>query len=154
MTVDGIRAFMPISQIELSRVEDLSPYVNKKIPAKVLEIKKDSIVIGRRDLLKEEAAASRVEALAALTEGVTVAGTVRSVVAYVAFVDIGGVDGLLHVSDMSYSRVEDPNSVVQVGQELEVVVLKVDKENQRISLGLKQAMPDPWHIGQGMFRVG
>jgi len=154
LNVDGIRAFMPISQIELSRVEDLAPYVNQKLRCKVIEVRKDNIVVGRRELLEEQAAEARAETLAALTEGTTVSGVVRSIVPYGAFVDIGGVDGLLHISDMSYSRVEDPNSVVKEGQELEVVVLKIDAENQRISLGLKQAKPDPWHNAELKWAVG
>ncbi|NLF29454.1 MAG: S1 RNA-binding domain-containing protein [Planctomycetes bacterium] len=148
LNVNGIRAFMPISQIELHRIDDLAPYVNQRLTAKVLEIRKDSVVIGRRELLEEQAAAARAETMAELTEGQVVTGTVRSIVSYGAFVDIGGVDGLLHVSDMSYSRVEDPATVVQPGQQVQVAILKIDRERDRISLGLKQVKPDPWEGAQ------
>ncbi|MFW6155195.1 MAG: S1 RNA-binding domain-containing protein [Planctomycetota bacterium] len=144
LNVNRIRAFMPISQIELNRVEDLAPYINERLTAKVLEIRKDSIVVGRRELLQEQAAAAKAETLQALAEGQLVTGTVRNIVAYGAFVDIGGVDGLLHVSDMSYARVEDPATVVRPGEQVQVVVLKIDRERERISLGLKQVTPDPW----------
>ena len=144
LTVDGIRAFMPISQIELHRIDDLSPYISEKLRCKVIEIKKDNMVVGRRDLLKEEAAKAKDEMLHTLVEGNTVHGVVRTIMPYGAFVDIGGVDGLLHVSDMSYSRIEDPSAVVAIGQELDVVILKIDPEKQKISLGLKQAKTDPW----------
>jgi small subunit ribosomal protein S1 len=125
-------------------VEDLKPYINQKLRCEVMEIKDQSIVLSRRAVLDREMAKVREELLASLAEGKTVHGGVRSIMPSGAFVDIGGTDGLLHVSDMSYSRVSDPNTVVKEGQELEVMILKVDKETKKVSLGLKQVFPDPW----------
>ena len=146
LNVNGIRAFMPVSHIELHRVEDLRPYINKKLSAKVIEIKRrsENLIISRRELLNEEMAKLREEAMGKLAEGQTVAGVVKTIMPYGAFVDIGGVDGLLHVSDMSYSRVDDPSSIVSEGQQVEVMILKIDPETQKISLGLKQTLRDPW----------
>ena len=146
LDIQGIRAFMPISQIERFRVDDLAPYVNQKLRCCVSEVDRaeTNVIVSRRDLLDIEAAEAAKELRKSLAEGKVVAGTVRSIMAYGAFVDIGGVDGLLHVSDMSYSRVENPEDVVQEGQQVEVMILKIDAESDRISLGLKQVKPDPW----------
>ncbi|MCG3136306.1 MAG: 30S ribosomal protein S1 [Phycisphaerae bacterium] len=147
LVVDGIKGFMPISQIERFRVEEeLAPYVNQKLQAKILEIrrKEKSLVLSRRDLLNEQAFQARTDLLNTLEEGRIVRGTVKNIMPYGAFVDLGGADGLLHVKDMGYMRVADPASVVTVGQELEVMVLKVDRSTQKIALGLKQVMKDPW----------
>jgi len=146
LKINGIAAFMPISQIELFRVENLAPYVQQKLRCRVSEIDRrdERLIVSRRDLLEEEAAVLREQLYQSLSEGKVVKGVVKTVMPYGAFVDIGGVDGLLHVSDMSYKRVEDPREIVQEGKAVEVMVLKVDRENRRISLGLKQVMPDPW----------
>ncbi len=147
LSLDGIRAFMPISQVDLNRVEEeeLGAYTDRKLLVEVVEVRQgDNVVVSRRNVLQVEAEQNKAKMLEELKEGDTVDGTVRSLMPYGAFVDIGGVDGLLHVSDMSYSRVEDPASVVQVGDHVRVKVLKLDREKDRISLGLKQAMPDPW----------
>jgi small subunit ribosomal protein S1 len=146
LEINGLRAFMPISQIEMFRVEDLGPYVNQRLRCEVSEINREdrNIIVSRKTLLEREAAEAREKAFGALAEGQVLKGTVRTVMPYGAFVDIGGVDGLLHVSDMSYSRVNDPNSVVQQGQPIEVKVLKIDPATRKISLGLKQVLPDPW----------
>jgi len=146
LVINSIRAFMPISQVELSRIEDLSGYVNQKMQCEVVEIDRsaENIVVSRRAVLEREAAETREKFLATLVEGKTVRGKVKTIMPYGAFVDIGGVDGLLHISDMSYRRIDDPKSVVQENQELEVKILKFDRETGRISLGLKQALADPW----------
>jgi small subunit ribosomal protein S1 len=147
ITLNGIPAFMPISQIELYRLEDLSPYVNTKMQCQVIEVNPEErkVVVSRRALLELEQEKAREQMWETLTEGKTVKGTVRNIMPYGAFVSLGnGVDGLLHVSDMSHSRVADPNTVVKEGQPLELMVLKVDKDTRRISLGLKQILPDPW----------
>ncbi len=144
--VDGIQAFMPISQIELFRVEDTSSYINQKFRCQVMEIDKSNrnVVVSRRALLEEEAAEARKELLDKLVEGKVVPGVVKTIMPYGAFVDIGGTDGLLHISDMSHTRVNNPEDVVKVGQQLEVQVLKFDRESGKISLGLKQILADPW----------
>lgn len=156
LTVNGIRAFMPISQVEMFRVEDLTPYLNQRLTAQVIEVKRDeqNLVISRRALLEFEAQESREKTFATLVEGATVRGVVKNIMPYGAFVDIGGMDGLLHVKDMSHGRVEDPNTIVKQGQTLELMVLKIDKESRKIALGLKQVLPDPWAEVEGKYAVG
>lgn len=146
LDVNGIRAFMPISHIELNRVEDLSPYVNCKMQCRVLEVnrKEKNVIVSRRELLREEADASRKETLNSIQEGAIVHGRVKNIMPYGAFVDIGGTDGLLHISDLSHSRVGKVDDVVKVGQELDVKILQIERENGKIRLGLKQVAPDPW----------
>jgi len=146
LDVQGIRAFMPVSQIERFRVDDLTQYVNQKLRCRVSEVDRaeNNVILSRRDLLDAEAEAAAKELRGTLAEGKVVAGTVRSIMPYGAFVDLGGVDGLLHVSDMSHSRVDKPEDVVHEGQEVQVMILKIDAESNRISLGLKQTQPDPW----------
>ena len=144
--VNGIDAFMPISQIELFRVEDIFGYVGEKFRCQVIEVDKSNrnVVVSRKALLKEEAAEASKELLENLVEGQVVPGVVKTIKEYGAFVDIGGTDGLLHISDMSHTRVNKPEDVVKVGQQLEVQVLKIDRESGKISLGLKQILADPW----------
>lgn len=147
LTIDGIKAFMPISQVERGRVEDLAPYVNQKLRCEVTDIRHDErqIVVSRRNVLDREAEEEAKRTFESLVEGQTVRGTVKTLMPYGAFVDIGGMDGLLHIKDMAFSRVEKPEDVVRVGQQLEVMVLKIDRETRKLSLGLKQVMPDPWN---------
>ena len=147
LDLKGIRAFLPLSHIELHRVEDTRPYMNMKVRAEVIEVNRGDkkVVVSRRELLRAEEAVQKEKAFEQLEEGNTIEGVVKTIMPYGAFVDIGGVDGLLHVSDMSYSRVDDPKSVVQEGQTIEVKILKIDRENRKIALGLKQTLADPWH---------
>ncbi len=146
LTIDGIRAFMPISQVERTRVEDLSVYVGRRLRCQVSEVRTDerSVVVSRRDVLDREAEVEAQKTFETLVEGQVVRGTVKTIMPYGAFVDIGGMDGLLHVRDMGYSRVEKPSDVVKEGQQLAVMILKIDRETRKLSLGLKQVMPDPW----------
>ncbi|HOQ87443.1 MAG TPA: S1 RNA-binding domain-containing protein, partial [Phycisphaerae bacterium] len=147
LDIDGIRGFMPISQIELFRADDnLAPYVNQRLKCEVVDIRRDerSVVVSRKAVLQREAEQAKREKFESLQEGMVVTGTVRTIMPYGAFVDIGGVDGLLHVGDMSYTRVNDPKDVVKEGQKLQVMILKIDRETRKIGLGLKQVMPDPW----------
>lgn len=146
LDIQGIPGFMPISQVDRFRVEDLGPYLNERLECRVVEVRRGegSVVVSRRELLEEQAAEARKQAFESLEEGLVVQGVVRTVMPYGAFVDIGGVDGLLHVGDMSYARVEDPATIVQEGMKVQVRILKVDREERRISLGLKQVQPDPW----------
>jgi small subunit ribosomal protein S1 len=158
MDLDGIRAFMPLSQIDTARIEDedLGGYVNRRLPVEVIEFNpsEGDVVVSHRAVLDKQAEKAREQLWETLEPEQVVTGTVRSIMPYGAFVDIGGVDGLLHVSDMSYSRVEDPRKVVSEGQQIEVMVLKIDRENDRISLGLKQTRPDPWSTVAGQFQPG
>jgi len=146
LTISGIRAFMPISQIELFRVEELAPYVNQRLRCEVTELdrRNENVVVSRRSLLEAEAAELREKTFRELEEGQIIPGVVKSVLPYGAFVDIGGVDGLLHVRDMSYSHTEDPRHIVQEGMQLKVKVLSIDRQERKIALGLKQILPDPW----------
>ncbi|MBS3734678.1 MAG: S1 RNA-binding domain-containing protein [Phycisphaerae bacterium] len=146
LKINSLRAFMPVSQIERFRVEDLGPYVNQKLQCMVTEFDRQArnLIVSRRDLLEAEAEESRRELWQTLAEGQTVPGTVRSLMPYGAFVDLGGVDGLLHISDMSHGHVDKPGDIVAEGQQVEVRVLSIDRDNERIALGLKQTMADPW----------
>ena len=147
--VNGIRGFMPISQIDLYRVEEPEQYVNQRLRCMVSEVNPEerNLVVSRRDLLEKEREEARAKLWAELAEGQIRDGTVRSVRDFGAFVDLGGVDGLLHISEMSWSRVQDASQVVQPGQAVKVVVLKVDHEKRKVSLGLRQLTPSPWDSG-------
>jgi ribosomal protein S1 len=155
--VNGIRGFMPISQIDLYRVEDAATYVNQKLKCMVAEVdpSERNLVVSRRGLLEKEREETREQTWAELKEGQIREGIVRSIREFGAFVDIGGVDGLIHVSELSWQRVKDPSEVVQPGQKVKVVVLKLDREKRKIGLGLKQLTASPWddvpekyHVGQ------
>lgn len=152
----GIRAFMPASQIDLHHVEDLSQFVGQKLPGIVQEIDRRSrrVILSRRQYLELERQKQQEKLLAELEVGQIRSGVVRSLTEYGAFVDLGGVDGLVHISDMSYSRISKPSEVVSVGQEVKVKVLKVDREKKRVSLGLKQVTPDPWDGIETRLKVG
>ncbi len=146
--INGIPSFMPISQIGVERVEseDLGSFYNQKMRCHVMEFRRSEkkLVVSRRALLKAEAEKARETLFETLTEGQRVTGKVRTIMPYGAFVDIGGADGLLHVRDMGHGRIEDPKSVVKEGQELELMVLKIDREEKKFALGLKQILADPW----------
>lgn len=147
LDIDGIRAFMPISQVELYRADDnLSPYVNQRLKCEVVDIRRDerSVVVSRKAVLQREAEEAKRQAFETLQPGDIVDGTVRTIMPYGAFVDIGGLDGLLHIGDMAYYRVNDPKDIVKEGQKLQVKILKIDRDTRKIGLGLKQVMPDPW----------
>ncbi|HVS36465.1 MAG TPA: S1 RNA-binding domain-containing protein [Gemmataceae bacterium] len=155
--VNGIRGFMPISQIDLYRVEDAAQFVNQRLRCLVTEVDpaERNLVVSRRALLEKEREENRDKLWHELQEGQIREGIVRSVKDFGAFVDLGGVDGLIHVSDLSWVRVQDVGSVVQLGQKVKVVVLKLDREHRKVGLGLKQLTASPWdditaryHIGQ------
>jgi small subunit ribosomal protein S1 len=142
----GVPAFMPGSQVDIRPVHDLGQFIGQDIPVKILKInrRRGNVVVSRKTALEEELQARKVNALEHLAEGAVVTGTVKNLTEYGAFVDLGGIDGLLYVSDMSHGRVNHPSEVVQVGQEITVKVLKFDRDKERISLGLRQLTPDPW----------
>jgi ribosomal protein S1 len=144
--VDGIRGFLPIGQIDINRVEDASIYVNQKFRVVVTDCnqREKNLVVSRRDLLEQERAEKREETWKTLEEGQIHKGVVRTVKSFGAFVEIGGVDGLIHVGDMAWSRVSDPSGLLKPGDEVEVKVLKIDRVTQKVGLGLKQLMPSPW----------
>jgi small subunit ribosomal protein S1 len=144
--VNGIRGFMPISQIDLYRVEDAEQFVNQRLRCLVAEVvpEERNLVVSRRALLEKEREENREKLWRELAEGQVRDGVVRSIRDFGAFVDLGGVDGLLHVSEMSWKRVQDPREVVQEGQTVKVVVLKIDYERRKVGLGLKQLTSSPW----------
>ncbi|MCL6581314.1 MAG: bifunctional 4-hydroxy-3-methylbut-2-enyl diphosphate reductase/30S ribosomal protein S1, partial [Firmicutes bacterium] len=152
----GTRGFIPASQVGLEFIRDLAPYVGKTLRVKVIEVDRAhrKVILSERRALEEERARAKDELLAGLREGETRTGEVKRVTDYGAFVDIGGVDGLLHVSEMSWKRIADPREVVKEGDKIEVRVLKVDRERGRISLGLRQAQDDPWAKVAERFPVG
>jgi small subunit ribosomal protein S1 len=152
----GVRAFLPASQIELRPVHDLDGWKDREIDVRVLKLnrKRGNVVVSRRAILEDEAKSKRDSLLENLAEGAVVAGRVKNITDYGVFVDLGGVDGLLHVSDLVWGRVPHPSSVVNPGDEIQVQILKFDKERQRISLGRKQLLPDPWATVPERFPVG
>jgi ribosomal protein S1 len=154
--VDGIRAFLPIGQIDINRVEDASIYVNQKFRVVVTDCnqREKNLVVSRRDLLEQERAEKREETWKTLEEGQVHKGVVRSIKSFGAFVEIGGVDGLIHVGDMAWSRVSDPSSLLKPGDEVEVKVLKIDRVTQKVGLGLKQLMPSPWDRAEEKYHRG
>jgi small subunit ribosomal protein S1 len=142
----GLRGFLPASLVELRRVRDLAPYVGRSLEAKIIELDKNrnNVVLSRRAWLEETQKEQREEFLENLKPGERRKGVVSSVVNFGAFVDLGGMDGLVHVSELSWKHVDHPSSVVQVGDEIEVEVLEVDMDRERISLSLKSTQQDPW----------
>ncbi len=147
LTVDvGTRAFMPASRSGVRDAADMEKLVGQEIRCRIikLDVDEEDVVVDRRSVVEEEAVQTRQTMLATLEEGAVVRGTVRSLASYGAFVDIGGVDGLLHVGDISWSRVADPATELAVGDVLDLKVLKLEKQSGKISLGLKQMSPDPW----------
>ena len=152
----GLRGFLPASLVELRRVRDLQPYVGKTLEAKIIELDKNrnNVVLSRRAWLEETQKEQREDFLANLKPGERRSGVVSSVVNFGAFVDLGGMDGLIHVSELSWKHVDHPGSVVAVGDEVEVEVLEVDLDRERISLSLKATQQDPWQEFASNHQVG
>src|SRR5262252_5708981 len=148
--VKGIRAFLPGSLVDLRPVKDTTPYEGKEMEFKVIKLdrKRNNVVVSRRAVLEETAGAEREALLSSLQEGATVKGIVKNITDYGAFVDLGGIDGLLHITDLAWRRVKHPSEVLNVGDEVTAKVLKFDAEKNRVSLGLKQLGEDPW-VGIG-----
>ncbi|MCU0841766.1 MAG: 30S ribosomal protein S1 [Thiobacillaceae bacterium] len=143
---NGIRAFLPGSLVDIRPVKDTTPYENKEADFKVIKLdrKRNNVVVSRKAVLEESMGAEREQLLANLKEGATVKGIVKNITDYGAFVDLGGIDGLLHITDLAWRRVKHPTEVVNVGDEVTAMVLKFDQEKNRVSLGLKQLGEDPW----------
>ena len=157
LSVDvGMRAFMPASRSGARDVPEMQTLVGQEIACRIIKLdtEKEDIVVDRRVVLEEERAKAKEEKLSGLQAGMVVHGTVRSLLDYGAFIDIGGVDGMLHVADISHGRVNKPADALAIGQELEVKILKVDPAKKRISLGLKQLQPDPWTTAADRFHTG
>lgn len=154
--IDGIRAFVPASQVSTKYIENLSEYVGKPMRLKVLETDKQRkrIVASQKQVLLAEAAANRRAKWESLVVGSKVKGVVRRITDFGAFVDIGGIDGLVHVTDAAWGRVKHPSDVLSIGQEIEVLILNVDVEKERVSLGYKQLQPKPWTLADQKYPVG
>ena len=154
--IDGALAFLPGSQVDLKPIKDISPLLNKPQPMIILKMDKlrGNIVVSRRALLEESRKADRSKLLSDISEGDKLKGLIKNITDYGVFVDLGGMDGLIHVTDLSWERVNHPSEKFKVGEEIEVIVTKYDKENNRISLGLKQLTEDPWKNVDNEYKVG
>ncbi|HEY1803768.1 MAG TPA: 30S ribosomal protein S1 [Terracidiphilus sp.] len=157
LTVDiGMKAFLPGSQLEIRPVRNLDTYLGQQIEVRVIKLnkKRGNVVVSRKEILEEEQNSKRSATMEHLAEDGVLTGTVKNLTDYGAFVDLGGIDGLLHITDMSWGRLTHPRDLVNVGDEIQVKVLKFDKEKQRVSLGFKQLTPDPWLDAIERYPVG
>ena len=154
--LDGATAFLPGSQVDIRPVRDLGPLMGTPQPFQILKIdrKRGNIVVSRRAVLEESRAEARSELVSNLSEGQVLNGIVKNLTEYGAFVDLGGVDGLLHVTDIAWRRINHPSEVLSVGETVEVQVIRFNSETQRISLGMKQLQEDPWEAAKSNFTVG
>ena len=152
----GLRGFLPASLVEMRRVRDLAPYIGKEVEAKIIELDKNrnNVVLSRRAFLEQSQSESRSTFLNNLAKGQIRNGVVSSIVNFGAFVDLGGVDGLVHVSELSWKHIDHPSEVVEVGQEVTVEVLDVDFERERVSLSLKSTQEDPWQHFARTHQIG
>jgi 4-hydroxy-3-methylbut-2-enyl diphosphate reductase len=155
-TINGIRAFIPASHLDVRYVNDITEYVGEQMKVKIIEIEKHRrrVVASRKQYILDEEKRHKDEIWDAIEEGSTVRGVVRRLTDFGVFVDIGGSDGLVHVTDLAWGRVNHPKDIVTVNQEIDVVVLKVDKDRERISLGYKQTMPKPWDVAEDKYPIG
>ncbi len=157
-TVDlgGAVAFLPGSQVDVRPVRDAGPLMGLKQPFQILKMdrRRGNIVVSRRAILEESRAEQRAEVIANITEGDAVDGVVKNITEYGAFVDLGGVDGLLHVTDMAWRRVNHPSEIVTIGETVKVQIIKINKETHRISLGMKQLQDDPWDAVEAKYALG
>lgn len=156
VSLGGVEAFLPASQIDIHQVRNLDAWKGRDVEVRIIKVnkKQNNIVVSRRVILEEEQSRRRAEVLAGLEEGYVVEGRVKSLTDYGAFVDIGGVDGLLHITDMSWKRVKHPRELLKPGDMIQVKVLKLDRELGRINLGYKQLTPDPWDTMAERYTVG
>lgn len=157
LSVDiGVRAFLPGSLVDVRPIRRLEDYIGQDVEARIINFdrRRNNVVISRKAILEEQLAAQREETLAKLEEGMIVTGTVKNVTDYGVFIDVGGIDGLLHVTDISWGRVGHPSEYFKVGDEAKVVVLKVDREKGRVSLGYRQRFEDPWTHVEAKYPVG
>jgi small subunit ribosomal protein S1 len=151
----GVKAFLPGSQVDLRPVKNLASMLGQQIRARVIKLnrRRGNVVLSRRVVLEEEREEKRKHTLSVLQEGMVLTGVVKNITEYGAFIDLGGIDGLLHITDMSWGRISHPSELVQVGDKIEVMVLHFDRETGRVSLGYKQRGPDPWETVEERFAV-
>ncbi len=158
LTIDigGVTAFLPGSQIDTKPVHNLNSLVGHTLDMKIIKMNsgRGNMVLSRRALLEEHQSAKKEQTLANLVEGQVIGGAVKNITEYGAFVDLGGIDGLLHITDMSWGRINHPSQICKVGDKIDVVVLKYDREKQKVSLGLKQKTQDPWLAAAEKYTVG
>ena len=156
VSVNGIMAFLPGSLVDVRPVKDTTPFENKECDLKVIKLdrKRNNIVVSRRAVMEVSAGADREALIGTLTEGAVVKGIVKNITDYGAFVDFGGIDGLLHITDLAWRRVKHPSEVLTVGEEVEAKILKFDQEKNRVSLGIKQLGDDPWVALARRYPVG
>jgi small subunit ribosomal protein S1 len=154
--VDGVEAFLPGSQIDVMPVHNTEAYVGKKYDFKIIKISSDrrNIILSRRELIEERLRGKKKDLLTTIAVGQHIKGIVKNITDFGVFVDLNGLDGLLHITDMSWGRVKHPSELVHTGQELEVVILEIDQERERVSLGLKHLTPNPWDDIQSKYPVG
>ncbi|GAB5486765.1 MAG: 30S ribosomal protein S1 [Parasphingorhabdus sp.] len=154
--LDGAVAFLPGSQVDVRPVRDVTPLMDISQPFQILKMdrKRGNIVVSRRAILEETRAEQRSGLIESLAEGQVTEGVVKNITDYGAFVDLGGIDGLLHVTDLSYKRVNHPNEMIEIGETLKVQIIKINKDTQRISLGMKQLESDPWDAAAEKYAVG
>ena len=154
--LDGAVAFLPRSQVDIRPIRDVSPLMNNPQPFQILKMdrRRGNIVVSRRSVLEESRAEQRSEIVQNLEEGQVVEGVVKNVTDYGAFVDLGGIDGLLHVTDMAWRRVNHPNEILTIGQTVKVQIIRVNQETHRISLGMKQLESDPWELIESKYPIG
>jgi small subunit ribosomal protein S1 len=152
----GVKAFLPGSQVDVKPIRNLDALKGQEIQVKVIKFnrKRGNVVVSRKMLVEAELNARKAVTLASLAEGAVVRGVIKNLTEYGAFVDLGGLDGLLHITDMSWGRVAHPSEIVQAGEEVDLLVLKFDREKERVALGLKQLYPDPWHDAEHKFPPG
>jgi len=152
----GVRGFLPASLVDIRRVQNLDEYMGEKIECKVIELNRsrNNVVLSRRAVLEEERKEARQQILDRLQRGEVVTGTISNIVDFGAFVDLDGIDGLIHISELSWGHVNHPSEVLSIGDEVSVKVLDIDRDRQRISLGLKQTQEDPWERVVRTYNVG
>ena len=154
--IGGISAFLPGSQVDVRPVRNLDSFRNKDIEVRVLKVnkKRGNIVLSRKEVLEEELTSRKNETLKSLEDGIIVEGQIKNITEYGAFIDLGGIDGLLHITDMSWGRIQNPNEIFKVGESIQVKVLKFDHDRERVSLGYKQLLPDPWGTISERYPIG
>lgn len=154
--ISGVNAFLPGSQVDIKPLKDVDTLIGKKMPLKVLKLnnKLSNVIVSRRSILEEELKKKKAETLQKLKEGQVMKGIVKNITDYGVFVDLGGIDGLLHISDISWGRISHPSEFFSVGDEIGVIVLKYDEENEKVTLGYKQRKPDPWSLVDEKYPAG
>ncbi|MFZ5813671.1 MAG: 30S ribosomal protein S1 [Bacillota bacterium] len=152
----GLRAFLPASQVERGYVADLSKFKGQKILVKIIELdrQKGRVILSRKQVLEHERERAKKAFWEKIEEGAVLEGTVKSLTDFGAFIDLGGVDGLLHISEMSFGRIKHPSQVIKEGEKIKVKVLRLDREKEKVSLGLKQVLPDPWETAAERYPEG